>query len=379
MKIAFPKDLQTKQIRLLIKVLEEKGGHCWFVGGCVRDALLKKAIEDIDMTTDILPQEVIKRLKQKKIRIVPTGLQHGTVTAVLKDQKIEITTLREDIKTDGRHALVSFTTDREKDAARRDLTINAIYLSPEGEIWDPYKGKMDLKAGRIRFIGDPEKRIDEDGLRILRFFRFFARYGKGAMDRKAKAACIKKAAILSKISAERIRDEIFKTILTDQSAKVFKILQQTRILRDVCGDVKNIPSLERLVLIEKKYNVPDPLRRIFVIFEKSAPVIARMFKLSTVQKKRLMNMEKYLKADLNREWKKIAYEKGRDVVLDIAMIQMARKKNVTAKLIQQIKNYKIPTCPITAQDLIRQGFHPGPALGKELKKREQAWMEKVMR
>ena len=209
-------DLQTwmkaDETRAMVEVLRAGGQTVRFVGGCVRDAVLERAVKDIDLATPDPPETVIERLEQAGLGAVPTGIDHGTVTAVVGEAHFEITTLRRDVETYGRRARVEFTDDWVADASRRDFTINALFCDPDGTLYDPTGGLGDLKAGRVRFIGDPAQRIDEDVLRILRFFRFHAWYGQEALDQEGFAACRALAHRLPALSGERVAGELFRLL-----------------------------------------------------------------------------------------------------------------------------------------------------------------------
>src|SRR6202043_3407136 len=198
--------------RAVLRALGAEGGAARFVGGCVRDALLGRAIGDIDIATPLAPEEVMRRLEAAAIKAVPTGIAHGTVTAVVPPRHFEITTLRRDVETFGRHARVAFTDDLAADAARRDFTMNALFLDADGNLFDPMGGLPDLRAGRVRFVGNAETRIREDVLRLLRFYRFHAHYGSGEADTAARAACRDLAHLLPTLSGERVAAETLKLL-----------------------------------------------------------------------------------------------------------------------------------------------------------------------
>ncbi len=203
---------------------------CRFVGGAVRDSLINKTVQDVDLATTLAPGEVIGRLEAAKIKVVPTGLKHGTVTAVFPGRHFEVTTLRHDVETFGRHAKVAFHDDWREDAARRDFTINALYLSPDGALYDYFGGEDDLTRGRVRFIGDAAKRIEEDALRILRLFRFHAWYGRGPLDRDALEAVGRKLDLLNILSGERVAAETFKLLRAPDPVPLLKAMNKVGVL-----------------------------------------------------------------------------------------------------------------------------------------------------
>ena len=228
-------------------------GHARFVGGAVRDTLLGLEVSDIDIATDHPPEAAMKRLRAAGITVVPTGIKHGTVTAVLPDGPIEVTTLRRDVETHGRHATVAFTDDWQEDASRRDFTINALYADPaSGAVYDPFDGLDDLAARRVRFIGDPIARIAEDHLRILRYFRFHARFGGVEMDAAALEACAERANDLMALSRERIADEMTKLLPTQRAPEVLAVMVERGILRAVLPEIgaEGVARLEQVAARE---------------------------------------------------------------------------------------------------------------------------------
>src|SRR5437763_1428806 len=222
--------MRTKEVCAVMEALTADGAAARFVGGAVRNALLDRAVGDIDIATPLVPDEVTRRLTRARIAALPTGIEHGTVTAAVNGRAFEVTTLRRDVSTDGRRAVVAFSEDWEEDAARRDFTINALYASFDGELFDYNSGIPDLAAGRIRFIGDPVQRIREDFLRILRLFRFHAWYGKGELDEHALYAAAAEREGMRILSGERIRNELFRLLQSDNPIPVLQVMQQHKIL-----------------------------------------------------------------------------------------------------------------------------------------------------
>src|SRR6266404_2933504 len=226
--------MKAAPTRALLKALGNAGIQARFVGGCVRDALLRRPIADVDLATPARPEEVIVALDKARIKVVPTGIEHGTVTAVFNSpvprRHFEITTLRRDVETFGRHARVAFDADWAEDAARRDFTINAIYLDPDGTLHDPVGGLADLAAGRVRFVGDPSTRITEDVLRVLRYYRFLARFGTGAGDPEARAACHAAVALLPKLSAERVAQELLRLLAVPDPLPALRMMAEDGVL-----------------------------------------------------------------------------------------------------------------------------------------------------
>ena len=265
---------------------------CRFVGGAVRDSLIRKPVEDVDLATTLTPEEVIKRLEAAKIKVVPTGLKFGTVTAVFPGRHFEVTTLRHDVETFGRHAKVAFHDDWREDAARCDFTINALYLSPDGALYDYFGGGDDLKRGQVRFIGDAAKRIEEDALRILRLFRFHAWYGQGPLDRDALEAVGRKLDLLNILSGERVAAETFKLLRAPDPVPLLKAMEKVGVLGQLFeGFTFDFQRLERVVSLENALGDVSGLRRLGAFLAAGnfeAISIATALKLSNRQGKRLL-------------------------------------------------------------------------------------------
>ena len=255
---------KKRGVRRILKALDSARGMTRYVGGAVRDDLLGLTVSDIDFATRLRPDAVIEKLEAAGIKAVPTGIEHGTITAVADGQPAEVTTLRADVSTDGRRATVAFTDDWMADASRRDFTINALYAEPHtGEIFDYFGGLEDLRVGHVRFIGDPLTRIAEDHLRILRFFRFHARYGKGDPDRAALEACTARANDLMALSRERIADELLKLLALPDAPATVRLMVAHGILRPVLPEIDSAERLERLAAAEAQAGLaPNPMRRL---------------------------------------------------------------------------------------------------------------------
>jgi poly(A) polymerase len=234
----------------LLRALTAGGAEVRFVGGSVRDACLGRAVKDIDLGTTETPDVVLRRLNDAGIHAVPTGFEHGTVTAVVEHRPFEITTLRRDVSTDGRRAVVAFTTDWREDAARRDFTFNAMSAAPDGALYDYFGGREDLQAGRVRFVGDPEARIREDVLRLLRFFRFNAHYGKGAPDKAGLEACRRLAPLLPQLSGERLQQETLRLLQAPDPMPVLKLMREAGVLAAYLAEAKRLDRLAALIGIE---------------------------------------------------------------------------------------------------------------------------------
>ena len=259
--------------RVVLDALSAGGVEARFVGGAVRDALLGLPIGDIDIATPAPPERVTELLQKSGIRVVPTGLAHGTVTAVVPPRHFEITTLRRDVETDGRHARVAFDADWAADAARRDFTINAIFLAPDGTIDDPVGGLADLRAGHVRFVGDPATRITEDVLRLLRYYRFEARFGAGSGDAAARAACHAAAHLLPTLSAERVAQELIRLLDTPDPGRALQMMEEDGALAALLPAARRLDRLRRMIAIEPE---PDPLRRLSALIDADAEAAAAL-------------------------------------------------------------------------------------------------------
>src|SRR6185312_15373314 len=279
-------------VKRLLDALGAKEGLTRYVGGAVRDDLLDLPVSDVDLATRLEPNEVVRRLEAARIKAVPTGIDHGTVTAVSDGHPYEITTLRRDVETDGRRATVAFTSDWEEDAARRDFTINALSADPRtGEVFDYFGGLDDLQARHIRFIGHPLKRIAEDHLRILRFFRFHARFGVGEPDAAALEACTARANDLMALSRERIADELLKLLEVPDPSPTVAIMLDRGILRPILPELDGLEHLKALIAAEREAKLsPDALRRLAALLPRDAEIaddIGARLRLSNKARKRL--------------------------------------------------------------------------------------------
>ena len=361
--------------RGMARVLDALGadeGLTRYVGGAVRDDLLGLPISDIDFATRLRPDDVLERLQTARIKAVPTGIDHGTITAVSDGRPVEITSLRRDVSTDGRRATIAFTDDWQEDAARRDFTINALSADPvTGELFDYFGGLADLEAHRIRFIGDPLERIAEDHLRILRFFRFQARFGTGEPDPAAVEACAARANDLMALSRERIADELLKLLGMPDPAPTVRIMLQRCILTPVLPEVgaERLRELEALLKAEHEAGIaPEPLRRLAALLPRDpalAENIAVRLRLSNKARKRLacaVGREAYPSPQA------LAYRLGSDCAVDRLLLsgQVAEAAAISA--------WKAPRLPIGGGSLIARGLAEGPVVARTLKKIEERWV-----
>jgi poly(A) polymerase len=353
-----------------------------FVGGCVRDTLLGLAVSDVDLATRLKPAEVMKRLKQAGLKAIPTGLAHGTVTALLDDgAPVEITTLRRDVATDGRRATIAYTDDWRADAARRDFTINALSADPATlDLFDYFGGLADLEARRVRFIGDPLVRIAEDHLRILRFFRFHARFGEGAPDPEGLGACAARANDLTALSRERIADELLKMLALPDPSAALALMVEKAILAPVLPEVDRdgIARLRRLPPREREAGVaPDPVRRLGALLPTGAGTaekIAARLRLSNAIRRRLVCIEG------REDWpagdpRALAYRHGGTCAVDRLLLAEALPAREAAACIARLAGWTKPKLPVSGGMLIARGLEAGPAVARALQAIENDWIE----
>ena len=349
------------------------------VGGAVRDGLLGLSVADVDLATTLTPNAVIRALEAARIKAVPTGIDHGTITAVSGGKTFEITTLRRDVSTDGRRATVEFSTDWQEDAARRDFTINALYADPEsGEIFDYFGGLDDLKAGIVRFISDATARIAEDHLRILRYFRFFARFGKSPPDADAIAACEAAANSLMALSRERIADELMKLLaLPDPKDSVRLMLKHNifaAFLPELAADA--MERLERLLARENAVaSYPNAGRRLSALLPDdriAVEQVASRLKLSNKTRVELSDRTTELSPD-NASARALAYRHGVVMATDMFLLHGADDDwqiGITA-----LQKWALPIFPIKGGNLVSRGITAGPLVAKTLKAVEQQWID----
>jgi poly(A) polymerase len=371
MRLDVAKWRQRKGVARILKALDGDAGMTRYVGGAVRDDLLGEPVSDIDFATRIVPDAVVERLERARIKAVPTGITHGTVTAVADGQPAEITTLRADVSTDGRRATVAFTDDWKADASRRDFTINALYADPaSGEVFDYFGGLDDLQAGIVRFIGDPLGRIAEDHLRILRFFRFHARYGRGAPNAAAIAACAARANDLMALSRERIADELLKLLAVADPAPTVALMLDHGILAPVIPEIADAAPLAALVAAERDAGLPaDPVRRLASLLPADEPVavgVAARLKLSNKAKARL---GRAAARDPIADPAQLAYWIGTESAVDRLLLATQARAAAT------LAATAIPRLPLKGGDLIAMGLNEGPVVARTLKAIERAWVE----
>jgi poly(A) polymerase len=356
----------------LLDALGAEEGLTRYVGGAVRDALLELPVSDVDLATKLRPDEVVERLQTAGLKAVPTGFEHGTVTAVSDGHPYEITTLRRDVETFGRRATVAYTDDWREDAARRDFTINALMADPvTGEIFDYFGGLDDLKKRHVRFIGDPFERIAEDHLRILRFFRFHARFGLGEPDSTALEACTARANDLMALSRERIADELLKLLSGDDPVATVKVVLERGILRPVIPEIASDAwgALDALSSAEREAGVePDPLRRLVSLLPRDPVVagdVAARLKLSNRAKKRVTCAAG---TEIAADPRATAYRTGIDCAVDRLLLVGRTDEAIT------ISRWTLPRLPISGGALIKRGLKEGPVVSRTLRAIEDRWI-----
>ncbi len=360
-----------------------------YVGGCVRKVIKKETVDDIDLATNLVPSEVCDALKKQNINFYETGIQHGTITAIIDDQKYEITSLRKDVSTDGRHAKVEFSSDWKEDAARRDFSINSIYSDKDGNLFDPYNGKKDLESGNINFIGDSENRIKEDYLRILRYVRFFINYSNQSHDINIIKKIKKNIGGVSKLSSERLLDEFKKLTRSNAFLKIFNDKISLELVEIIFPQLKNLENFKKL----NSYAI-DNLAKVDFIFLLSLLIVdgsdntdyfIYKFNISKKDQKRLKSIDLFYKENVSiknfneKNFNKIFYYNGKQTVIDIINYKLFISSKVEKKLLKLIETYKdkvIPTLPIDASTLMtKYNIAEGKILGNKLKLIEEIWVQ----
>ncbi|WP_303717790.1 CCA tRNA nucleotidyltransferase [Brevundimonas naejangsanensis] len=371
--------LTADATRAVMAALAAAGGAgcARFVGGCVRNAVLGAPIDDVDIATVLTPETVVRALKAAGLKSVPTGMEHGTVTAISERQPFEITTLRRDVSTDGRRATVAFTDDWAEDAARRDFRLNALYADSGGVILDPTgAGYDDALAGRIVFVGEPEQRIEEDYLRILRFYRFFAWYGRGAPDAAAVAACAALAEGVERLSAERVSKELLKLLAAPDPRPAVRLMQDAGVLGRI------LPLRDDLMLFEAMVGVsPDPVLRLSALLPADVETVrasSNRLRLSNAQKDRLIAavrapLDPYVS---DAQARAVIWREGRQAFED--RVRRAWAAGAEAARMQALlalaADWTPPELPVGGRDLARLGLKPGPETGRVLKAFEDSWI-----
>jgi len=376
-KFDLPARMTEPPVRRLFAALGAAGIAVRFVGGCVRNAVLEHDIEDLDIAVDKPPQEVMRALEAEKIKVVPTGLKHGTVTAIADSVVFELTTLRRDVETDGRRAVVAFTDDWDEDASRRDFTFNALYADPDGTLYDPFDGRADLAAGRVRFIGDPDTRIAEDRLRVLRFFRFHAWYGKPPIHGASYQACARNAGTLGNLSGERVRKELLRTLEAPGAADALDAMREAGVLD------RWLPEYEgsgRLRALAEREDEPDGLRRRAAILQTGADAtaIGKRLKLSTQEAMRLdVMLAREPVMDIaggGKAWRAGLYRLGNGLYADRLLLAIDVPGDWRAAL-ALARTWTPPELPVSGGDALKLGLKPGPRVGALIDAVERWWID----
>jgi poly(A) polymerase len=388
--------MTAPETRIVLDALTAEGSEARFIGGCVRDALLKRPVRDVDIASPEPPEKVTALLVKAGVKVVPTGIDHGTVTAVVAKMPFEITTLRVDVETDGRRAKVAFTDDWIADAARRDFTINAMSCTADGDVYDYFNGLEDLGHGTIRFVGNARERIDEDVLRLLRFFRFFALYGRPPADRDALAACREKASGIRLLSGERVRVETFRTLMAADPADVFQLMRENGVLEHVLPEAGDVGRLRMMSWLDTRAIrvdsvAPHPVRRLAALLDtdlRGAQALAGRLKLANRQKARLITMAAPPfpvgpdagSLTIHKALRRL----GPAAVRDLALLNWAGELAVMPRLphsrtegwielINIVDSWEPPQFPLQGRDALALGARHGPEVGTLLRAVEAWW------
>jgi len=372
--------------------LNRDGFEVRIAGGAIRNALLGQPVFEVDFATTATPLDTIRLAADAGVKSVPTGIQHGTITLVVNKTAFEVTTLRRDIETDGRHATVVFGTDWKEDALRRDFTINAFFADRSGAVHDPLGGLRDLEAGRVRFIGDAQLRIREDYLRILRFFRFSAEYAQGGFDEEGVLASIRERHGLERLSKERIRAELLRIVIARRASAAIEIMDETGLLALLLGGVARRARFERLRSMEDALSLPlSPVRRLGALalfVEEDAERLADRLRLSSEESTLLYALAAHspkIEDRIGRDvLERFLYRFGKNLMLDRVLLAWASLPSyphriVDVNLLRWILDWEKPHFPVTGSDLISLGWTPGPKVGEKLRELEAFWIEQNFR
>lgn len=380
--------LKNSTTQHVLRTIVNHGGTARVVGGAVRNTLLGKEVTDIDIATSVRPEQVLSCAGNEGLHVIPTGLDHGTVTIIADHRAFEVTTLRQDVETHGRHATVSFTDDWLADARRRDFTINALYCDPDGTLYDYVGGLEDLKTHRVRFIGRPEDRITEDFLRILRFYRFTSEYSEGTIDREGHLACCMLQVGLDQISAERIRVEILKLIIAPWALLAVSEMNEAGILTRILGGSLNTVTFARLIGIESSNAIsPNPIRRLYTLAKTEDNAAARLrdrLRLSKKEYERLADLvvpDRAFDPEEQEIWCKIfIYRHNAESYEDGLLISWAHDLSASMnessylKRLNFSKEWEKPILPVSGKDIIKLGIPSGPEVGRILSLLEEWWI-----
>ena len=389
--------MKNASIKAVLNALAAGGKEARFIGGCVRDELLKLPVNEVDLATPERPERVIELLEKAEIKAVPTGIKYGTVTAVIRNNTYQITSLRKDITTNGRHPVVEFTDDWREDAMRRDFTFNALSATPDGVVYDYLNGLQDLADRRIKFVGLAEERINEDHLRILRYFRFMATTGFLNDDKVSHQICIDNAYLLSHLSGERIREEFFKILISENYNDVLEVMVKSGVTRHFLPEAMQTNLTKHLIRVENFVNehfsiIIDPVRRLASLIStdrSNVDAIAQRLKFSNDQYKKLKG---YLVPEWQATWniddvslRAGLYRFGAAYIINLSLQQWSRmlantdplpqeQNDAWLRIINTANSWKDRTFPIKGQDVVNLGIAEGPKISDILKKLENWWL-----
>lgn len=388
---------RSKRLHRVLDLLNSDGGEARIVGGAVRNTLMGLPVGDIDIATTLLPQDVVDRAEQAGMKAVPTGIDHGTVTLVVDGSPYEVTTLRVDMEPDGRRAKVSFGADWSLDAERRDLTINGLYADASGEVIDLVGGLDDIDSRNIRFIGDASRRIEEDYLRILRFFRFFAHYGKGRPDADGLRASARLKSGLDKLSAERVWSEIKSLLGARDPSRALLWMRQTGVLSTILPETEKwgIDAIPGLIETEMALEwTPDPMLRLMAIVPKDEARLSNLAQRLRMSKRETARLRAFgarsmLAEDLaDTALRRLMYAEDAQAIRDTLRLQLSARRNAAqtddaalysagklSRLLDVAENWQNPVFPVTGNDMMKAGVGEGPAIGETLAALEEAWID----
>lgn len=389
--------METPEVKAVFAALTSGGKEARFIGGCVRDTLMKRPVSDIDIATQERPERVIELLQDAGISVIPTGIEHGTVTAVIGGLSYEITSLRKDIETDGRHAVVEFTDDWRTDAGRRDFTFNTMSATPDGMVYDYYNGIQDLASRVIRFVGNVQRRIDEDHLRVLRYFRFIAVLGMRIANKYDFQTCINNAHLLTNLSAERIRSELFKILDSANQFDTLKLMIDHGVMQYILPEAEKTDRLKRLMWIETsaiKFDSvgPDKIRRLAAVIDTDAAgaeAIARRLMFSRADREHLKHLAE---PSWQATWdvdetalRAVLFRLGAAEVIDLVLLAWAKRLVLTPRLLRQEKDgwqnviriadaWSPIEFPLRGRDVLELGVGEGPEVSVLLGAVEDWWL-----
>lgn len=379
--------LADEPVRQVFAILNRDGDEGRAVGGAVRDELMGRQVSEVDFATTALPEAVIDRADAAGVRAVPTGIEHGTVTLVIGGRGFEVTTLRQDVETDGRHAVVSFGRDWLADAERRDFTINALSVDQDGTVYDPIGGYGDIVGHRVRFIGDADRRVAEDRLRILRFFRFHAQCGEGAIDTAGLAAAVRARVGILDLAAERINNELGRLLLAPQAYEATRTMQDAGILPVILGGIGYPIRLSKAIAFEAALGLTaSSARRLTalssVILEDAQRTAIRL-RLANAERDQMLaavgSFRRWTRPPDKFAAKAAIYRLGRSPFIDslaLAYVDSVAPLDEWARALRTLRDWEPPDFPVSGEDILAQGVLRGPMVGDILKQLESWWIDK---